>query len=193
MSDYPVQVDVTFPQQFERIRLLLRFLLAAVLGWAGVTVGWIATALYFALPLLAAFTLSASKDFMPRVWRGVVWLLQFWAFMSLLTDRFPTDADVEIRIHPTGKPTVGSALVRLLTSIPSGIVLGLLWFVSGIVWMIGAVFILFTRRVPTSLLGYQAGVLRWEARLVAYHASLVDEYPPFSFDTEAHRQVPAAA
>jgi hypothetical protein len=28
-------------------------------------------------------------------------------------------------------------------------------------------------------------VLRWETRLVAYHASLVDEYPPFAFDTEA--------
>ena len=37
--------------------------------------------------------------------------------------------------------------------------------------------------IPAGILGYQRGVLRWQARLVAYHASLVDDYPPLALDT----------
>jgi hypothetical protein len=33
--------------------------------------------------------------------------------------------------------------------------------------------------------------VRWGARLLAYHASLTDEYPPFSLDTR-HRDEPRA-
>jgi hypothetical protein len=107
--------------------------------------------------------------------------------MGLLIDRFPTERepDVSIDIPFTGRPTIGSALVRLLTSIPSGLVLGFLWFGSSILWVVAAVLILVGAPMPEWILAYQRGVLRWETRLVAYHASLVDEYPPFAFDTEA--------
>jgi hypothetical protein len=45
-----------------------------------------------------------------------------------------------------------------------------------------------------SILSFQRGVLRWQARLVAYHASLVEEYPPFSFETgDGHGATPAAS
>ena len=44
--------------------------------------------------------------------------------------------------------------------------------------------VLFTERIPPSILAFQRGVLRWNARLVAYHASLVEEYPPFALDTD---------
>jgi hypothetical protein len=30
----------------------------------------------------------------------------------------------------------------------------------------------------------QRGVLHWQARLAGDHASLVDEYPPFSFEAD---------
>ncbi len=43
-----------------------------------------------------------------------------------------------------------------------------------------------------------AGIAPWGAsrqgtRLVAYHASLIEEYPPFSFDTEDGHETPLAA
>jgi hypothetical protein len=93
---------------------------------------------------------------------------------------------VRVTMTYTGRPTAGSALSRLLTSIPSGFVLGMLWFVSSILWFWGALSILLTASMPEWLLGFQRGILRWQARLVAYHASFVEEYPPFAFDTE-HR------
>ncbi|MFQ5473211.1 MAG: DUF4389 domain-containing protein, partial [Dehalococcoidia bacterium] len=36
---------------------------------------------------------------------------------------------------------------------------------------------------PEGLYNFNLGVMRWEARLLAYHSSLVDPYPPFSLDT----------
>jgi hypothetical protein len=33
------------------------------------------------------------------------------------------------------------------------------------------------------LYDFQRGVLRWEARLLAYHSSLIEQYPPFALDT----------
>ena len=88
-------------------------------------------------------------------------------------------------IRYTGQPTVSSALARLLTSIPSGVVLMFLWCVSSVLWVVAALAVLFGLPMPRSILAFQRGVLRWQARLVAYHASFVVEYPPWSFDTGA--------
>lgn len=191
-SNDPVSVEVASPVRFDRIQLLLRMILSIGLAWIGITTGWLVCMLFVALPVIAAITITTngserySEEIGPGVARVLAWLLQLCAFMLLLVDRFPTENDGPVRItfRFTGKPTVGSALARLLTSIPSGLVLGVLWFVSGVLWVIAAFSVLVTETVPGAILGYQRGILRWNARLVAYHASLVEEYPPFALDTE---------
>jgi hypothetical protein len=45
------------------------------------------------------------------------------------------------------------------------------------------VMVLIQENYPDGLYNFQRGVLRWEARLLGYHASLVDQYPPFALDT----------
>jgi hypothetical protein len=190
-STYPVHLEVSSPPRFERIQLLLRIVLAIMLGWVGITAGWLACVLYGLLPVIAAIAVSSlggegyATTVGPKLWRVLVWLLQFGAYMSLLIDRFPTgdDEPVRIEIQFTGKPTIGSALIRLATSIPSGFVLIFLWCVSSVLWIIAAGVVLLDGRIPDGILAFQRGVLRWQARLVAYHASLVEEYPPFSFET----------
>jgi hypothetical protein len=190
--EYPVHVEVTSPAHFDRIQLLLRVVLVIVLAWVGITAGRLVFLLYLALPVIAAIVISSSSgerytgEIGARIWRVIAWLLQFSAYMMLLVDRFPTGEDhpVRIRIDITGKPSVSSALARLATSIPSGIVLMLLWLVSGLLWLFQAAFVLFGLAPAPSILGYQRGVLRWEAKLVAYHASLVDHPPPYALDTE---------
>ena len=192
MRDYPVQVEVSSPASFERMQLLLRIVLAIVLGWIGITAGWLVGVLFLVLPLVAAVAVSSIgterylTEVGPRVWRALAWLLQLSAYMLLLTDRFPArdEGQVQIYIRFTGRPTIGSALLRLLTSIPSGLVLCVLWFASAFVWLVAAGLVLLGGPLPPSLLAFQRGVLRWQTRLVAYHASLVEAYPPFSFETE---------
>ena len=66
----------------------------------------------------------------------------------------------------SGSPTVGSALLRILYSIPSLIVLAILVFV----------FILVKGRYPDSFWRFLLGI-RWEATVFAYLASLVERYP----------------
>jgi len=149
--------------------------------------------LYFALPIIVAVAISSegSQGFMggvaPKLWRVLAWLLQLAAYMALVVDRFPTydEGTVVPSIRFTGHPTVGSALSRLVTSLPSGALLAMLWCVSSVLWVVGAIFVLAGTAMPPAILAFQRGVLRWNARLVAYHASLVVEYPPWSFDTDA--------
>lgn len=197
---YPVHVDISSPASFDRTQLALRMLLAIVLGWIGITVGWLVCLLYGALPVLAAIGISSRggeryvTEDGPRIWRVLAWLLEVSAFMLLLTDRFPTgQTSARIELRPTGHPSVGSALWRLVTSIPSALVLGVLWFVSGILWVVAAVQILIHERVSRSIVGFQRAVLRWNARLVAYHASLVYEYPPFVVDDDDEHHTTLAA
>lgn len=199
MTNYPVRVEVSSPAMFDRTQLALRVVLAIVLGWVGITAGWLVCLLYGALPVIAAIGISrGSQDYVerdgPQLRRALAWLLQLSAFMLLLTDRFPTGGtDTRVELHATGRPTVGSALLRLVTSIPSALVLGVLWFVSGILWIVAAVQIVLQRRVGPSIRGFQRAVLRWNARLVAYHASLVDEYPPFVIDDDDEHHTTFAA
>jgi hypothetical protein len=197
---YPVQLDVTSPPRFDRIQLALRLVIAIALGWVGVTAGWLWCLLFFALPVIATVVVSTRDptyyvdEVGPRLWRALGWLLAFSAYMLLLTDRFPTgeSADVHIEIQRDGHPTTGSALLRLILSIPSGVVLAILGIASSVLVVVAAVMILIECQVPAGVLAFQRGMLRWQARLLAYHASLVDEYPPFSFD-ETHARPDSSA
>ena len=63
--------------------------------------------------------------------------------------------------------------------------LALLCLVSSIVWLIAAVSILLTERYPARLWNFQYAIIGWQAHLLAYLASLVEPYPPFTLDTPA--------
>lgn len=192
MTDYPVQLDVTPPAHFARIQLVLRIAFAIALGFIGATGGWLGGMVFVALPLIAAISISSygmeryQNEVAPRVWRVIEWVLELSAFMMIVVDRFPVghDPEVHVQLRTTGTPTVQSALFRLLTSIPSALVLWILMCVSGLVTLLSAILVLVNSPIPSALIGYQRGVLRWQARLLAYHASLVVEYPPFALDTE---------
>ncbi|KYF88150.1 hypothetical protein BE17_35450 [Sorangium cellulosum] len=191
MTSYPVTFTVTRPWKLDRVQLLVRVLLLSALSLAGVTVGLVMMLAYLALPAVAAALVyqKGSARFLaedgPRLTRVLVWLAAAFAYLFLLTDRLPLDHPAKtarLDIEPTGTPTAKNALMRLFTSLPSAIVLALLCCVAYLAWLVSAVSILFTERVPTVIYDFQCGVLRWQARLLAYHTSLVDQYPPFAFD-----------
>lgn len=200
MSAYPVQLEVSSPAEFDRIQLLLRLAISIVLGWLGITLGWVSWLLYLALPLIAAIVISGRgpesylQTTSASLWSPLRWLLAFNAYMLILIDRVPLEqrTDLYVELHTTGRPNAGTALLRLLYSIPSAIVLCFVGFASWLLWIVAFIAVLFTRRVPPSILAFQAGYLRWQARLLAYHASFVDEYPPFSFG-ERPESAPASA
>jgi hypothetical protein len=188
-TTYPVTFDVSRPEKFERPQLFLRILIAIILWVLAGIVGWV---LYLAFPVLAAIFVSQKgpekylEEDGPRMTEWLRWVVAIFAYLLILTERFPTEKPEEIvrfEVSPGGSPTVGSALLRLIYSIPSVLVLGLLGIVSAVILLIAAVMVLIQENYPDGLYNFQRGVLRWEARLLGYHASLVDQYPPFALDT----------
>lgn len=197
MKPQPVVFDVVRPPRFERAHVVVRLLLLFVLSLLGGSIGWTFFLLYLLLPAAAAVMLSQRggdgfrEEGSPSLARLVHWVLAIYSYLALLTDRLPTGKPAEVvrfEVKPDGRPTPGSALARLVYSLPALLFLAVLGLVSGLVWLVAMVMVLIDRRYPESFYDFQRGVLRFEARLLAYHASLVEEYPPFSLAAEPGEQ-----
>jgi hypothetical protein len=91
--------------------------------------------------------------------------------------------ELEATPHRTGARS--APIWRVLTGIPSALVLGILAWIGTFVWLWAALSILISERVSTGAFNYLVGLQRWSLRLLAYQASLVDEYPPFSLSDAA--------
>lgn len=187
---YPATFDVQPPKEFDKAQVALRIVIVLVLAFLQIG-GFIFGGAYLILPVVAAILISqkgaeqylAEAEAGPTKW--LRYILGFYSYMALATDRVPTQAPeevVDLNVQTTGTPTVGSALLRIILAIPHAIVLALLGIVFGIVWLIAAISILLNGTYPDWASGFIRGYMRWTARLMAYMASLVDEYPPFSFD-----------
>ncbi len=201
MTDYPVTFDVVRPEKFQRPHMVIRILVLIILSILAGAIGWILGLVYLVFPVLAAIYISqkGAEQFLqqdgPRMTGWLRWVIALYTYLAILTDRFPTEKPEEIvrfEVRTTGTPTVGSALLRLIYSIPSAFVLGLLSIVGGILWIIAAIMVLVQENYPDGIYNFQRGLMRWEARLLGYHASLVDQYPPFALDMESEPAGPAA-
>ncbi len=189
---HPVVFDVERPPTYQRAQLALRFLLLFLMAAVGSTLGWLFGILYLALPTFAAAVISQRggerylAESAPQVVGFLRWVMAVYAYLGLVTDRVPlfeSDLGVTLEVAPAGTPTTKSALMRLLRSLPAALALFFLGIVSAFLWVFGALGILFWSTVPEPIFDFQRGVLRWQARLFAFHASLVDVPSPFSFDT----------
>jgi Domain of unknown function (DUF4389) len=177
-----VTLDLERPLSFQRAHVLLRVTLLVVIGWIGHPLGL----LWPGLPVVAAILVSQKggprylDESGPTITRALNWILDLVAYLALVTDELPGQGEhpVRFQVARSGSPTVGSALLRIVYAIPSLIVLAILSFVGAIVWAIAVVFVLVDERYPDSLWRFLLGLVRWEARLLAYLASLVDRYPP---------------
>jgi hypothetical protein len=187
MPAHPVLFDCERPATFQRVHVFLRIAILLALSLVTAHIGLYGL-LYLAFPLLAAILISqkGSARFVmedgPRITSWLGWLAAFLAYIAQLTDRLPGDEPtVRFEIRRSGSPTVGSALLRILYGIPHAIVLAVLGIVFWIFWIVAAIAILIGESYPESLYSFQRGIVRWEMRLLAYLASLVEPYPPFGF------------
>jgi Domain of unknown function (DUF4389) len=78
------------------------------------------------------------------------------------------------------------SIVNALVLLPTAICLLVLELASVVVYLISCFAILFTGRFPRGMFNFQLGVLRWAGRVNSWVFLLSDNYPPFSFDEDAH-------
>lgn len=186
-----VSLDVERPPVFRRAHVLPRLGLLIVVGWVGHPWGL----LWLGLPAIAAILVSQKggqrylDENGPAAIRVLHWILDLTAYLALLTDELPGRGDHPTRfgVERSGSPTVGSALLRVLYAIPSLIVLAILSFVGSIVWFVALLLVVFEETYPEGLWRFLLGLVRFEACLLAYLASLVDDYPPFTLETTHHQ------
>lgn len=178
----------------QRVHVLIRLLLLMALGALGLSsLYWI---LYLAIPAVVALVIATKgserylAESAPSIVRALRWLAGAYAYLWLLTDAFPTNErnDVELTVEVGGAPTIGSALLRLLASVPALLLLALVSCVASLLWLVGAIAILFVARLPRGIAAFLELTLRFQFRLVAYHLSLVDSYPSFESGTAAQIQ-----
>jgi hypothetical protein len=161
--------------------VLLRVVALVVLGWIGHPIGL----LWLGVPAVAAIVVSQKggqrylDEDGPRVTRVLTWILDLIAYVALLTDELPGRGEHPVRfeVQRSGSPTTRSALMRIVSALPGVIVLAILAFVGSIVWMIAVVFVLVGESYPAGLWRFLFGIVRRQARLLAYLASLVERYP----------------
>jgi hypothetical protein len=199
MTSNPVTFEIDRPPTMSRAHVFLRILILVLASWIAGSGGGLGL-VYLGLPAVAAILIAQKggerylTDDGDRVTGWVRFIVDVLAYVALLTDELPGGGRQPLRLEivRSGSPTIGSALLRIIKAIPSAIVLALISIVSSIVGLITAIWILLNERYPESLWTFQSGVVRWQARLLAYLASLVEAYPPFSFDTGPSEPSPTA-
>ncbi len=191
---YPVHYRIEPPSMLSRVELLIRLVAFCVLGVVGVSFGSLFGLAFIVLPVIAAVRTSGGGGASyvaidgPRIVGVLRWFAAVSAWFGLVSDRLPSrtpDETVAIEVEGITDPTPGSAMWRIVTGIPSALVLFVLGAIGGFVWIWAALSILITQRIGRRSFHYLAGLQRWSIRLLAYQASLVDEYPPFSFADDA--------
>jgi hypothetical protein len=204
---YPLQYDVDYPEQLNRLTTLLRLFWLIPIGIVYVTVagGFGNQAvdtdstnnvsifvggggLLFLPPLL----MIVFRRKYPRWWFD--WNLELsrfgarvTAYAALLRDEYPsTDEEQAVHLSFEYPDAVNGLnrwlpLVKWLLAIPHYIVLLFLGIGAFFAIVIAWFAILFTGRYPRGLFDYVVGVGRWGYRVAAYAFLLVtDQYPPFS-------------
>lgn len=183
---HPVRLAIERPPRMNRIHVFARLAILVLAG--SVRWGSAYALLYLGLPVVVALLVSRKgaarylSESATGVARVLRWIAAAYAYLWLLTDTLPTNEDahaIDLNIEASGAPTVGSALLRVLTSLPALVVLVVVTLVGGLLWLIGILAILATGHVPEPIATSLAQILRYRMRFIAYHLSLVAEYPSF--------------
>ncbi len=192
MTSYGVTFDIQQPERYDRTQIAIRILIFIVGSILVGALGWLPGALYLAIPILAAILISqkgAQTYFGESEQNMTMWLryiIAAYAYLGLLTDKLPNEdprQTLRLEITPSGEPTPGGVLVRIITAIPHYIVLAVLGVIVAILILIAAIMILVNETFPPGIYDFLRGYLRWEARVLGYLAGFVQDYPPFAFDT----------
>jgi hypothetical protein len=201
MAAYGVTYDVAPRETYDRVQVAIRIGIVIVLSILGGAMGWLGGLIYVGIPVLAAILISqrGAQRYIDESEQNIsLWLryiAAFYSYMLLLTDKFPTEDPrqiVRFEPAPSGEPTPGGVLVRIILAIPHGIVLALLGIVAAVLLLIAAISVLIQESYPRGIFDFLRGYMRWHARVAVYMAGLVQEYPPFALDTgDETPQLPA--
>lgn len=188
--NYPVTVSVDTPERIANWRPLVHWLLViphAIILAVLQTVRAVMQVIAWLVILFTGRLPAGLADFMVMTLR---YELRTWAFLGILTDRYPPFAFDAVSDDP-GDYSVSPALegrsrltcfFRIILAIPAFIFVAIIGLIAVICSFLGGLAVLFTGRWPEGLRNFVVANLRVSNRFNAYYNYLTDQYPPFSLD-----------
>jgi Domain of unknown function (DUF4389) len=192
--DYPATVEVRSPEEIDRWRPLVQWILAIphliIAGALEYVTGAVAVISWFVILFTGRLPVGLA-NFQAMILR---YTTRAELYAGFLYDEYPPydftmsaaepgGSPVEVVIEPAledrNRLTVG---LRLLWAIPAIIYAILVAIVGIICWFLSFFAVLFTGRWPEGLRSWVLKMLRVSIRANAYILLLTDEYPPFATD-----------
>jgi len=186
VPDYPLRLDVEYPDQLNRWLVLVKWLLAIphiLIVYALVNVASVIHLIAFFAILFTTKYPQPLFEFVVNIYR---WQANLYAYLGLMRDEYPPFSwepgqyPVTFEIDYPPELNRWMPLVKWLLAFPHYIALFFLGIAALIVCVIAFFAILFTATYPRGMFDFTVGVLRWGNRVNAYVYFMRDEYPPFS-------------
>jgi hypothetical protein len=184
--DYPVRLEIDYPQRLSRLLIFVKWLLAIPHLIALYVLGIVA----YAVLIIAWFAVLITGRYPRALFDYLVgferWRARVGAYLLLQTDAYPPfkladDPAYPVRLEIDYPPRIARwrPLLHWLLAIPALIgafVVGIIAYLAAIIaWFA----ILFTGRYPEGLFNAATVALRWSARVTIYYYWMVEPYPPF--------------
>ncbi len=184
--DYPVRLEIAYPEGLNRLLPLFKWLLAVphyVVLWLMGIAALVALVISWLAVLITGTYPRGMFNFLVGFER---WRVRVGAYLFLQTDRYPPfslddDPSYPVRFEVDYPQRIARwrPLVNWLLAIPAligTVVLGLIAYVAVIIAFFA---ILLTRRYPQGLFSAVTIAERWSARVLIFSYSMTEDYPPF--------------
>jgi hypothetical protein len=194
-SPYPATLTVESPEKITNWRPLVQWFLAiphyVVLYALGIVSSVVAVIAWFAilftgkLPVGLAGVQALYLRYSNRTYAYAGFLVEEYPPFTFGTESADPGDVPRVRTDVTPEYENRNRVTtffRLILLIPHIVILYILQFVAGIVWLIAAIIILFTGQWNEGMRNFVLGYMRWSLRVGAYGTLLTDVYPPFSLD-----------
>jgi hypothetical protein len=186
--DYPVRLEIDYPERLSRPLIFFKWLLAIPHLIALTCVGIVALVGL----LYAWFAVLFTGRFPRRVFDFVVgvlrWGVRVNAYLFLMTDQYPPfslaehpESSARLQIDYPERIERWRPLVSWILVIPFGYAAGGILFAAYFVTIVAWFAILFTGRYPEGMFDFVTIALRWSARHYPYQYFMVERYPPFEW------------
>lgn len=184
--DYPVQLDVEYPEHLSRLLIFVKGLLA-IPHFVVLTVLGIGALIAVVISWFAVLATGRYPESLFNYVVGVMrWGARVGAYTYLLTDTYPpftlddvADYPIHLRIDYPQQIARWRPLLNWLLAIPVGIAMYLILAAGIVALIIGWFAILITGKFPEALFNAVVVMLRWTVRLNAFQYFMTEAYPPF--------------